>query len=103
VVYVCLVVRTYFLSEAESDLAYSGVMLARANLCEILAIKLLARFASNHIQLVAVLTTEWHPLAGAPPEVVGEIKKVVGDDEDAINCPQSALEVRPSSESRRVP
>lgn len=94
IVYACLVVRSYFLSEAESDLAFSGVNTSRAYLCEILAMKLLARFASNKIQLAAVLTTEWHPLAGAPPEVVDAVKQAIGGDEDALNWPQSALEVR---------
>jgi hypothetical protein len=93
IVYVCLVVRSYFLSEAETNLAYSGVMLSRANLCEIMAMKLLSLFASNHIQLVAVLTTGWHPLAGAPPDIVQEVKQSIGGNEDDLNCPQSALEV----------
>jgi hypothetical protein len=106
VVFACLVVRSYFISEAESNLAYAGVMLSRANLCEIMAMKLLARFASNHIQLVAALTTEWHPLAGAPPDVVHEVQKAMRGDEIDINCPQSALEVRsfrpPKVRTRRI-
>ena len=53
VIYACLVVRSYFLDEAESNLAYAGVMLSRAMLCEILAMKLLGYFAQSQIQLVA--------------------------------------------------
>lgn len=53
IIYACLVVRSYFLGEAESNLAYAGVMLSRATLCEILAMKLLGNFAQNQIQLVA--------------------------------------------------
>lgn len=53
VIYACLVVRSYFLSEADSNLAYSGVSFSRATLCELLALKLLGYFASNKIQLVA--------------------------------------------------
>jgi len=93
IVYACLVVRSYFLAESETDLAYSGVMLSRATLCEILAIKLLSRFASNHIQLVAVLTTSWNPLAGATSDIIEEVKHALGGDDDDMNYPQSAIEV----------
>lgn len=93
VVYACLVVRSYFLAESEVDLVYAGVMLSRATLCEILAMKLLGRFATNHIQLVAVLSTSWSPLAGAPLEVIEEVRRAVGGDDDDMDSPQSALEV----------
>lgn len=52
-VYACMVVRSYFLGEAESNLAYSGVNISRASLCEILAMKLLGYYAENKIHLVA--------------------------------------------------
>jgi hypothetical protein len=93
IVYACIVVRSYFLSEAEADLSYSGVMMARANLCEMLATNLLTRFASNHIQLVAVMTTEWNPLAGAPPDMIDKIKAAIRRRDGEVDCPQSALEV----------
>jgi hypothetical protein len=92
-VYACLVVRSHFLSEAGGDLAYSGVMIARANFCEILAMKLLSRFSSDKIRLVAVLTAAWSPLAGAPSHVLGEIRATIGED-DIDDDPQCALEVR---------
>ncbi|CAA7265534.1 unnamed protein product [Cyclocybe aegerita] len=85
VVYACLVVRSYFLAETETDLAFAGVMLSRANLCEILAMKLLSRFANNYIQLVAVLTTSWNPLAGATPQVIQEVKSILNAHEDDID------------------
>ena len=94
VVYACLVVRSYFLAEAETNLAFSGLMLSRANLCEILAMKLLSRFAKNYIQLVAVLTTTWNPLAGARSHVVDEIKQILNAHDDDIDSAQSAIEVR---------
>jgi len=93
IVYACLVVRSYFFAEAQTDLAYSGVMLSRATLCEILAMKHLAYFATDQKTLVAVLTTAWSPLAGAPSALVEEVKRTLGGDEDEVNCPQSALEV----------
>lgn len=92
VVYACLVVRSYFLAESESNLAFSGLMLSRATLCEILAMKLLSYFASNYIQLVAVLTTSWNPLSGAPPDIIQEVKQALGGHDDDMNYPQSALE-----------
>jgi len=93
VVYVALVVRSYFLSQAETDLAFAGVMLSRANLCEILAIKLLNRFATNYLQLVAVLTTAWNPLAGAAPQVIEDVKSALGAHGDDFGDAQSAIEV----------
>lgn len=93
-IYACLVVKSYFLKESEEDMAYSGLNLSRAMLCEILATKFLGCFATNYIQLVAVLTTSWNPLAGAPPEIVAEVTQALGGDvDDIMNYPQSALEV----------
>ena len=94
VVYACFVVRSHFLSEAANNLAYSGVNLSRANLCEIMAIKLLNNFAANRLALVCALTASWSPLAGAPPQVVNEVQDIVGDD--GVHDPQCALEVRTS-------
>lgn len=93
VVYACLVVRSYFLAEAETDLAFAGVMVSRANLCEILAIKLLSRFAQNYIQLVAVLTTTWNPLAGASSQVINDVKQTLNAQDEDIDSAQSSIEV----------
>ena len=91
VVYACFVVRSHFLSEAEDNLAYSGVLLSRASLCEILAMKLLGTFASSPLRVATVLTASWNPLAGAPDEIVNDVKNMVGDD--GMYDPQCALEV----------
>ncbi|PPQ91007.1 hypothetical protein CVT25_013932 [Psilocybe cyanescens] len=100
VVYACLVVRSYFLSESESDLAFSGVMTARANLCEILAMKLLSRFAHNYIQLVAVLTTTWNPLVGASSSVVEDVKQALNAHDDDMDSAQSAIEMAISTSAK---
>ncbi|KAF7330430.1 hypothetical protein MVEN_02481800 [Mycena venus] len=100
VVYACLVNRAYFLEESENDLAYAGIMLSRATLCEILAMKLLSHFASNHITLVAVLTTSWSPLAGASPEVIEEVKQVLGSNANVSDA-QSALEMAISTQAKQ--
>ncbi|EPT01375.1 hypothetical protein FOMPIDRAFT_133127 [Fomitopsis schrenkii] len=98
VVYACFVVRAHFLSEAEENLAYSGVMLSRASLCEILAMKLLGTFASMKIRLVAALTATWSPLAGAPLEVILEVRSIMGTTEK--EDPQCALELAISTEAK---
>ena len=92
-VYACLVVRSHFLTLAGEDLAYTGVMLARADMCEILAMKLLNRFSSNKIELASVLMTSWNPLSGASEYVVEEVRMLLGGDDDCMNDPQCALEV----------
>jgi len=74
-------------------MAYTGVMLARADMCEILATKLLSRFSSSKIQLASVLMTGWDPLAGAPPAVFEEVRMFFGGHENEMNNPQCALEV----------
>ena len=74
-------------------MAYSGVMLARADMCEILAMKLLNRFSSSKLPLTSVLMTSWDPLAGAPQNVFEEIKTLLGGDCDEMGDSQCALEV----------
>ena len=90
-VYACFVVRSHFLSEAEDNLAYSGVLLSRAAVCEILAMKLLGTFASSPLRVATVLTASWNPLAGAPEQVINDVRNMVG--EDGTYDPQCALEV----------
>ncbi len=92
VVYACFVVRSHFLSEAEENIAYAGVMYSRASVCEILAMKLLNRFSSNKLQLAATLSASWNPLSGAPEAIIDEVRENVGG-EDNLNDPQCALEV----------
>ncbi|KZP22753.1 hypothetical protein FIBSPDRAFT_890108 [Athelia psychrophila] len=94
-VYACMVVRSYFLGEAESNLAYSGVNISRASLCEILAMKLLGYYAENKIHLVA----GWEPLAGAPDAIAKEVRASMGS-QDEPHDPQSALEMAVSTEAK---
>ncbi|KAI9061112.1 hypothetical protein FKP32DRAFT_1759858 [Trametes sanguinea] len=98
IVYACFVVRSHFLSEAEDNLAYSGVLLSRASLCEILAMKLLGTFASSQLRVATVLTASWNPLAGAPEEIVNDVKNLIGDD--GMSDPQCALEMAIATESK---
>ncbi|KAI0787426.1 hypothetical protein C8Q74DRAFT_605518 [Fomes fomentarius] len=98
VVYACFVVRSHFLSEAEESLAYSGVLLSRAALCEIMAMKLLGTFASSPLRVATVLTASWNPLAGAPPQVIEDVRHMVG--QDGTYDPQCALEMAIATESK---
>ncbi|PVF95960.1 hypothetical protein CPB86DRAFT_763124 [Serendipita vermifera] len=99
-VFAFLVVRAHFISSAEGDLSYAHVKLSRANLCELIAIKMLRHFAKNPIELVAVLTINWHPLAGAPPDIRNAVKKLVGGHEEDLDDPASALEIAIATEGK---
>ncbi|KAN0093050.1 hypothetical protein V8E55_003834 [Tylopilus felleus] len=99
VVYACMVARSYFLSQVTKEMALSPVLTSRATLCEILALRLLACSASSKLQLVAVLTTPWNPLTGAPLDVVEEVKLVIGT-EDAAENSQSAIEMAISTKAK---
>ncbi|KAE9399264.1 hypothetical protein BT96DRAFT_1019592 [Gymnopus androsaceus JB14] len=75
--------------------------LTRANLCELLAMKLLSYFASDHMNLVAALTTSWNPLTGATSSFVDEVQQVLRCDDEDLNYPQSALEMAVSTKSTK--
>lgn len=98
--FAALVVRAHFLSLAEEDLAHAGVMLARANLCELLAMKLLTSFASDRIRIVFVLSTSWSPLAGAPETVRTDIQAALGGD-SISDDPQNSLEMAIATNAKR--
>lgn len=98
IIYACMVVRSYFLTQAGSDLAHSNVMHSRATLCEIMAIKLLSHFAASKVQLVAILTNPWNPLSGAPLDIVEEVKEAIGQEECEASS-QTAIEVSTLSPS----
>lgn len=95
IVFALLVVRGHLLSSAEGDLAHAHVKTSQANLCELLAIKMLRHFAKNPIELVAVLTVNWNPLSGAPPDVVNAVRHRLGGHDEDLDDPASAIEVRP--------
>jgi hypothetical protein len=98
--FAALVVRAHFLSLADEDMAHAGVMNARAHLCELLAMKLLATFASDKVLTVSVLSTSWSPLAGAPDSVLTDVKAALGGDEKAED-PQNALEMAIGTRAKR--
>jgi hypothetical protein len=63
-------------------------------MCEFLAIKFLRHFASNKIELAAVLTHSWNPLSGAPHQIAKQIKAAISlKNDEEITQLTSALEV----------
>ena len=92
--YACFVVRSHFLAQSAADVAHASTMMARAALCELLAMKLARFFANDSIALARALTACWVPTAGAPPEVLAEIRDAVGGAEVDLEDPNCALEVR---------
>ena len=102
-VYACFVVRSHFLAQSAADVAHASTMMARAALCELLAMKLARFFANDSIALARALTACWVPTAGAPPEVLAEIRDAVGGAEVGLEDPNCALEVRLCVFSRREP
>ncbi|KIJ51512.1 hypothetical protein M422DRAFT_26918 [Sphaerobolus stellatus SS14] len=101
IVYSCLVVRSHFLQLCDANLVHANLNNSRAMLSELLAIKLLRHFADNSIQLVAVLTHSWNPLAGAPASAVEQIKRLMAmKTNDEFNEAASALEMAISTNSK---
>ena len=94
VIYAFLVVRSHFLNSAEGDIAYATLRMARADFCELMAIKLLREFSKlpSKMELVIVLTAGWNALQGAPDQAVKDVRTAVGANED-LEEPISALEV----------
>ncbi|KAK4058401.1 hypothetical protein OIO90_000559 [Microbotryomycetes sp. JL221] len=62
-----LVCRVHFLDVADDDLAFAALNTSRADLCELLAIKLLSTYgtAPSSLELLHILTTPWNPMSGA--------------------------------------
>ncbi|EJD49556.1 receptor-activated Ca2+-permeable cation channel [Auricularia subglabra TFB-10046 SS5] len=99
-IYAVFVVRAHCLARAEDDLANAGVWSSRAMFAELLAVKLLRRFAINGAyELVAALTTSWDPLAGATEAQRAAVKDIIKDEDDMFQ-PASALEAAISTKSK---
>ncbi|KAM0788384.1 hypothetical protein ACM66B_001522 [Microbotryomycetes sp. NB124-2] len=66
-IYSLLVCRVHFLDVASDDLAFAALNTSRADLCELLAIKLLSAYgtAPVSLELLHILTTPFNPMHGA--------------------------------------
>ncbi|GAA5909443.1 uncharacterized protein JCM6883_003946 [Sporobolomyces salmoneus] len=106
-VYCLLVTRVQFLEQAERDLAWAGVNIARADLCEILAIKILSSYhgSSSSSEHLYVLVSPFNPWGGCTLDMfsTNEVTQEMLDEfvkegkEDATN----ALELAIGSQARR--
>ena len=85
-IYCLLINRQQFLNEAEANLAFCGVTTTRADLCELLALKLLSAFgtSSGNLELLHVLTASFNPFMGATEEMFVEDEGVVGEELEGI-------------------
>ncbi|GAA5821372.1 hypothetical protein JCM11251_004592 [Rhodosporidiobolus azoricus] len=107
-IYCILLARTYFNEKSEDDLAFAAVNTSRADLCELLAIKLLSTYgpAPGSVELLHVLSTTFNPFTGAtvqmflPEEGVDEdeLKRLVEYGEDEAT---NALELGIFSQAKR--
>ncbi|KAI5479025.1 receptor-activated ca2+-permeable cation channel [Pseudohyphozyma bogoriensis] len=102
-IYALLVNRIHFLSEADSDLAFLGVNTTRADLCELLAVKLLSAYetAPTSLELLHVLTADFSPFNGITKEMLSEEEDIEdlqawGQDQRA-----NALELAVFSKAKR--
>lgn len=107
-IYCLLINRQQFLNEAEADLAFCGVNTTRADLCELLALKLLSAFgtSSGNLELLHVLTASFNPFMGATEEMFVEDEGLVGDELEEIKewgkaSAANALELAIFSKAKR--
>ena len=98
VVFAFLINRIHFLRD-QSNLTVGPISLTRANLCELLAIRILRDNGSSTLDLVRTLTTSWPVWSGAEPHVLEQARQLRDDDlEDNVG---NAIELAIISKSRR--
>jgi hypothetical protein len=95
IIYALLLNRVQFLRLADSTLSFASLQRTRADLCELLSIKLARVFASTDLELVDVLSRSWNPYAGAPESVAASVD--MSDVEDDM---QNALELAITSQAK---
>ena len=83
IVYCLLVNRSQFLREQPNQAYHQTVNVTRANVCELIASRVLRRFDEDHegraglLKVANVLVAGFNPFQGAPSEVVQDIKKAL--------------------------
>lgn len=101
ILYSLLVTRIHFLREADRDLANQNISHIRADLCELLAIKLLRTFASSGMNLVTALGSPLWPFSGAPPAVLENAKRLGYAQKDPFLEATSALQLAVFSSAKK--
>jgi hypothetical protein len=100
-----LLVRTHFQDRAEDDLAFQAVNNSRAQLCEVLATKLVSLFETRS-ELPVILTTRFNAFAGVKRQsfdagqepLESEIQEMLRDGQEDMS---SALEIAIESGAKR--
>ncbi|OCF56114.1 hypothetical protein L486_06055 [Kwoniella mangroviensis CBS 10435] len=95
----CLLLNKIQFTRDSNQLSISTLSTARANLCEILAIRVLRGWSERSLPLATVLLTPWALFQGASEEVL-ERAKEEGDD-DLLTQGGNALEMAIISGSKR--
>lgn len=102
ILYAMLITRVHFLREADRDLAYQSINQTRADLCEILAIKLLRTFAADGAELVLALSTPFWPLTGSDEETRNVAQRRGYECENVPNAQStSALQLAIYSQAKK--
>lgn len=104
ILFVFLVNRVQFQRDAERDLALQNVNNTRANLCELLAMKLLRTFARDGLQLITALTFPFSTFQGADEDILsaeGLLDKSTGEPLFGPAQSSSALELAILSKAKK--
>lgn len=82
VVFCLLLNRVHF--QRDQNMASASVSRTRAELCEILAIRMLREYGNDMFDLAVTLTTSWHVYSGADPEVMQAAREEREDLEERV-------------------
>ena len=96
VVFCFLINRVHFLRD--QNLASRTLSRSRAELCEILAIRILRDYGDSILDLTLTLTTSWPVYAGADPSVMAMAREDHDDVEDRVG---NAIEMAILSKAKR--
>ncbi|KAF8653547.1 hypothetical protein AX16_003910 [Volvariella volvacea WC 439] len=89
IVFCFLVTRIHFLRD--DNLATAAISRTRAELCEILAIRVFRDYGNNMLKLTLALTTTWPVYNGADPEMLEKYQ--LENDEDLEDRVGNAIEI----------
>ncbi|KAF1977044.1 hypothetical protein BU23DRAFT_527334 [Bimuria novae-zelandiae CBS 107.79] len=106
IVYCLFVNRMQFLREQQFQHHHQTVNLTRANLCELVAVKVLRRHDEDFsgkqglLELARILVSPFQPFQNAPPEICPERRKWQYQNQGGYEGKLTALEVAIVSESK---
>lgn len=107
-IYALLLVRAHFVERSDDDLAFAAVNVARADLCELLAVKALSAYgvAPGSHELLHVVSMAFNPFAGAevdmfPPDEGVDERELRRMQDFGKDEATNALELAVSSGAKR--